>query len=91
MLDVYAAFSLKRGAGRAFANHPAGFVIRLTQLTKATLDHFIFLERPADAEVSISIAEGSPQRGMGMTTPAMTGKHRHEPTYAERGLSQSNG
>ena len=83
MLDVYAAFSLKRGAGRAFANHPAGFVIRLTQLTKATLHHFIFLEPPAKAEV--------PQRGMGMTTPAMTRKHRHEPTYAERGLSQSNG
>jgi hypothetical protein len=31
--------------------HPAGFVIRLAPLTKATLDHFIFLERPADAEV----------------------------------------
>jgi hypothetical protein len=29
--------------------HPAGFVIRLVPLTKATLDHFIFLERPADA------------------------------------------
>jgi hypothetical protein len=31
--------------------HPAGFVIRLAPLTKATLEHFIFLERPADAEV----------------------------------------
>lgn len=31
--------------------HPAGFVIRLAPLTKATLDHFIFLERPADAAV----------------------------------------
>jgi Ferritin-like len=31
--------------------HPAGFIIRLAPLTKATLDHFIFLERPADAEV----------------------------------------
>ena len=31
--------------------HPAGFVIRLAPLTKATLDHYIFLERPADAEV----------------------------------------
>lgn len=31
--------------------HPAGFVIRLAPLTKATLDHFIFLERPADADV----------------------------------------
>jgi Ferritin-like len=31
--------------------HPAGFVIRLMPLNKATLDHFIFLERPADADV----------------------------------------
>lgn len=31
--------------------HPAGFVIRLAPLTKATLDHFIYLERPADAPV----------------------------------------
>ena len=31
--------------------HPAGFVIRLVPFTKATLDHFIYLERPADAEV----------------------------------------
>jgi hypothetical protein len=31
--------------------HPAGFVIRLVPLTKATLDHFIYLERPADAPV----------------------------------------
>jgi hypothetical protein len=33
------------------AIYPAGFVIRLVPLRKATLDHFIFLERPADAEV----------------------------------------
>ncbi|TBR23737.1 MAG: hypothetical protein EPO10_26510 [Reyranella sp.] len=31
--------------------HPAGFVIRLAPLTKATLDHFIYLERPEDAAV----------------------------------------
>jgi hypothetical protein len=31
--------------------HPAGFVIRLVPLTKATLDHFIYLERPEDAAV----------------------------------------
>lgn len=29
--------------------HPAGFVIRLAPLTKATLDHFVFLGRPAAA------------------------------------------
>ena len=29
--------------------HPAGFVIRLVPLTKPTLDHFIYLERPADS------------------------------------------
>jgi Ferritin-like len=32
--------------------HPAGFVIRLAPLTRETLDHFIFLERPSDAGVS---------------------------------------
>src|ERR1044072_3256675 len=31
--------------------HPAGFVIMLKPLNKATLDHFIFLERPSDADV----------------------------------------
>jgi hypothetical protein len=31
--------------------HPAGFVIRLMPLNWATLDHFIFVERPADANV----------------------------------------
>jgi hypothetical protein len=31
--------------------HPAGFIIRLAPLTKATLDHFIYLERPEDAAV----------------------------------------
>ena len=31
--------------------HPAGFVIRLAPLTRATLDHFIFLERPSDVGV----------------------------------------
>jgi hypothetical protein len=29
--------------------HPAAFVIRLMPLTKPTLDHFIYLERPADS------------------------------------------
>jgi hypothetical protein len=28
--------------------HPSGFVIRLVPFTKATLDHFIYLERPVD-------------------------------------------
>lgn len=31
--------------------HPAGFVIRLMPFTKPTLDHFIYLERPAHAAV----------------------------------------
>lgn len=31
--------------------HPAGFVVRLMPLTKSTLDHFIYLERPVDAPV----------------------------------------
>lgn len=31
--------------------HPAGFVVRLMPLNKATIDHFIFLERPLDAPV----------------------------------------
>lgn len=29
--------------------HPAGFVVRLLPLTRSTLDHFIYLERPVDA------------------------------------------
>jgi hypothetical protein len=29
--------------------HPAAFVIRLMPFTKPTLDHFIYLERPADS------------------------------------------
>ena len=43
--------------------HPAGFVIRLVPFTKATLDHFIYLERPADAEVpegAVNTAAGQP-------------------------------
>ena len=36
--------------------HPAGFVIRLRAFSKATLDHFIFLERPVDAPVSDGVA-----------------------------------
>lgn len=32
--------------------HPASFVIRLTPFDEATLDHFIFLERPEDAAIS---------------------------------------
>jgi hypothetical protein len=32
--------------------HPAGFVVRLTPFTRATLDHFIFLERPAEAAIA---------------------------------------
>lgn len=35
--------------------HPAGFVIRLTPFTAETLDHFIYLERPAD----IPLEDGS--------------------------------
>jgi hypothetical protein len=31
--------------------HPAGFVIRLTPFSKATLDHFIFLERPLSSPI----------------------------------------
>jgi len=38
--------------------HPAGFVVRLMPLTKSTLDHFIYLERPID----VPIADGRDYR-----------------------------
>ena len=46
--------------------HPAGFVIRLAPLTRETLDHFIFLERPSGA----GVPEGAgyrPQAGLART------------------------
>lgn len=34
--------------------HPSGFVIRLAPFTRETLEHFVFLERPAQAKVQDS-------------------------------------
>jgi hypothetical protein len=51
--------------------HPAGFVIRLMPLTKSTLDHFIYLERPLDAP----IADGHSYRSREPVTRTPTPGH----------------
>lgn len=55
--------------------HPAGFVIRLTPFTPETLDHFIYLERPADVPVDDGVTFDQPNapprtRTAGAITPS---------------------
>ncbi len=42
--------------------HPSGFVIRLAPFTRETLEHFVFLERPAQAKVQDPAGRISPPR-----------------------------
>ena len=55
--------------------HPSGFVIRLAPFTRETLEHFVFLERPAQAKVQDPAGQyrhEGPERGqtLGHLTPS---------------------